>query len=558
MSSSTSLSIGAAIYIAVKPIIKIFLNASLGYMLAKHNLFTVEFCKNMSIIIINYFTPCLVFSRVVSTIDSSDLKTIGVVILMAVLYQFFGLVVGLVLNHTTPVPRAWRGGMLIMGIFNNAADLPVAYVTTLANGSQFSANDGAKGTSYAMVFTLVFVITMFSFGAFQLIERDFEGQLNPQDDEKIIEGDVNTKENADLPIPNDINLVSSTVISNPKAVAPSTGFDVDSVHSFLDSQYSGDLSPVRSFDSEVLPHSKNQGQNTSSGSVLRPCTITATATSAGTIGLRRSLSRRKHAKEKSDIGDSEYDGFYNNEDLLDETIDDVIDTYSRAPALKRNDIQQQDVSSMPLSTRISVRPFYPRLLRILKRVLINCLRPPSSSLIISIIICMVKPLRSLFFLDAANTTFHRAPDGQPVLHFLMDFTMFVGNATVPCGLCMLGATMARLKIGTLPQGFWKSVLVMTVAKLVVLPIIAVALVTQLIKAGWIAADNYMAIFVLVITAGTPGATSQIYITATYTSPDDPEHLALDCCSAMLVAQYVVLFLSLSVLVTYTLKCVVNF
>ncbi|ODQ64963.1 auxin efflux carrier [Nadsonia fulvescens var. elongata DSM 6958] len=456
------LSIGAAIYISIKPMIKIFLNAGIGFYLARQNIFTIEFCQKMSVAIVNVLSPCLVFSRIVSTIDVGQMRTIGVIVLIGFVYQLLGLVVGMVLNRTTPVPKNWRGGMLIAGMLNNAGDLPVAYVTTLAQGSLFSANDGARGTSYAIAFMFCFTICLFNFGGYRLIENDFKDRLCvPQDEESQTEGD-------------------------------GTSNDTPEKHT----EKSDDKISQLSLNEEVLGNSTSASLNM----------VTSSKSSAKDTGFKgRTLNYIRSIKDNSK----------SSKEIL---------------AILRGYLWQLGV---------------------------NFLRPPSLALIIAVVITIIKPVRRLFYDDHSTSSIPNAPDGLPVLSFVMDLTNFIGNAAVPCGLCMLGATLSRLKITALPKGFWKSLFAMSLFKLVILPIIGILIVTRMMTIGWISKDNYMAIFVIIVSAGTPGSTSQIYITALYTPPGD-NHDELDWVSAMLILQYCVLIFTLTVVVTYTLKNIVGF
>lgn len=124
-------------------------------------------------VIVNYLMPCLIFNKVLSSLDSSDLQTIGVLLLTAVLYQLVGFFFSLTVKATTPNPKYWVGGLLIAGIFTNSGDLPIAYITTLSGGSPFTADDGNKGIAYCVLFLAVFIFSMFNLGMFRMVQRDF-------------------------------------------------------------------------------------------------------------------------------------------------------------------------------------------------------------------------------------------------------------------------------------------------------------------------------------------------------------------------------------------------
>jgi len=97
--------------------------------------------KGMSAVVINFYLPCLLFSKTVPSFTSDNLLEIGVLILTAVFYQRIflsscglnavcGLVFALIVRCATPM-RGWRNGVLFAGIFSN-------WGTTLSRGTKFT------------------------------------------------------------------------------------------------------------------------------------------------------------------------------------------------------------------------------------------------------------------------------------------------------------------------------------------------------------------------------------------------------------------------------------
>ncbi|CAI1606451.1 hypothetical protein SEUBUCD646_0L02160 [Saccharomyces eubayanus] len=132
----------------------------------------------------------------------------------------------------------------------------------------------------------------------------------------------------------------------------------------------------------------------------------------------------------------------------------------------------------------------------------------------------------------------------------MDFTEYIGNACVPLGLLLLGGTLARLEIKSLPPGFIKSAILMTCFRLIVIPIIGVLWVNKLYSIKWL--DTPIGKFDMILTWSMPSATAQVYFTAFYT-PACGEHIQMNCLSVLFVIQYAVLFITVAFVVTYTLK-----
>lgn len=184
----------------------------------------------------------------------------------------------------------------------------------------------------------------------------------------------------------------------------------------------------------------------------------------------------------------------------------------------------------------------------------NCLRPCSMAVILALIIAFIPWVKALFV--TTNTTPHirQAPDEQPALSFLMDFTSYVGAASVPFGLILLGATLGRLKIGKLYPGFWKSAVVLVFLRQCIMPIFGVLWCDRLVKAGWVTWEHdKMLLFVIAITWDLPTMTTLIYFTASYTPPDCEEPVQMECVSFFLMIQYPLMVISLPFLVSYFLK-----
>ncbi|GMG18209.1 unnamed protein product [[Candida] boidinii] len=89
----------------------------------------------------------------------------------------------------------------------------------------------------------------------------------------------------------------------------------------------------------------------------------------------------------------------------------------------------------------------------------NFLKPNSVVLIVSLAIALIPWTKALFI--QTKTHIPNAPDGQPPLSFILQYTEYLGQPCVPVGLLLLGSTIARLEINELPKGFWKSVLAHT-------------------------------------------------------------------------------------------------
>lgn len=454
------------------------------------------------------------------------------------------------------------------GIFTNSGDLPLAYIATLSSGTLFTVEDSNKGIAYSVLFLTIFIFTMFNLGGFRLIENDFKRKVSD-----IENGSYDPEITPEPGLYALISDIKRWYNKKPKDATENNLTELDSR-----------VQSPRSTKRRSLEDSSPESTKSSPGDL----TVTAYSGSSNETPLPRlkplssvvqlTVPGLGTLDEQSD-SDRESISFTQQP----ETITDVINAYAQPTKLRRtvsssSHPQGQDevviavelsrvssvasrVQSLATSRRHYKRKFHELIhkyhLTLPWEFVKNFARPPSAALIIAIVITMIPQLRALFF-NAHKSGVHipDAPDGGPILGFVMDFTSFVGNAAVPLGLSMLGATMARLSIGKLPKGFWKSIVMMGLFKLVLLPIIAVAWTEKLKSIGWIAKDNYMAMLVMIVSSGVPTSTSQVYLTAIYTPPN-ADRKEMDCLAAYLIFQYALLIFSMTILLTYTLKNVIE-
>ncbi|KAG5361176.1 putative transporter [Yarrowia sp. C11] len=464
----SSLSIGAAIYIALKPLVKILANSAMGFYLAKKNVMSVETSRNISYLVVNFLAPALMFSRIIQAIDSDDMKIVGIIFLTSLMFQVYGIGFGTLTHYITPNPQNFFGGILMISALNNNGDLPIAYVTTLAAGTAFSPADGDKGVAYAIIFSTSTMISLFNCGGYRLIERDFKRvKEEPESDETY---EDKNEESSETP-----------------AVL------------------------VRSESESELSH-------TTSRVISRP-----------------------HSQVEADLN------------ILTQ-IESHVTIPKKAPSSKINSLK---IKAEPwIAKYVKVRDTLH--LGFVEQFLLNFLKPTAFAAALAIIICVIPPVHRLFY---KNPNYHGphirdAPDGLPPLDFIMNICAFLGNAVVPLGLAMLGATVARMRLTSLPKGYWKTIVSIVVFKLIVLPIIAIAWVTRLQNIEWIDKNDKMASFAMVMTACTPAATTQVYLTQMF-MPETGTHQQLNLVSIHIICQYVALVVTLPIAVVYTLKNVVH-
>lgn len=520
----SAINVGAAIYIALKPILKIYTIILVGFLIAKFNIVTMETARGISNMVVNAILPCLTFNKIVASISWRDIKEIGVIVLSAIILFVLGGVFSLFAKFTTPVPKKWFWGIMFAGIFPNISDLPIAYLQSMGNGTIFTADEANKGVAYCCIFLFTQSFLMMNFGMWRMVGLDFR-ERGKKDDEHI---DLEEGSSLDEKEQGNGKNVSTSDISQNESLkntqvplnepANLDGSDLDSGYPLSDlnsDQLSDDdenpsIDYVRQYDDKrsidsmserILPlKNAHLRRETEGSSAYRISSITSSPSVLQTIGIREELNKSRHSrtrrmstlrKRRPTMNEviAEYsvvDKLKNGE--LDLTrplslIEDIGDTNASLGGSNiHNESDEEDDRAKVVTTSHeddTKLTFKEKMSDFIKRhklgwltyIIVNCFRPASLGALLGIICALVPWLKALFV--ATYVHVHMAPDHEPVLNFLMDFTEYIGNACVPLGLLMLGGTLARLEITALPKGFIRSAILMTVGRLVIIPIIGI-------------------------------------------------------------------------------------
>jgi predicted permease len=152
-----------------------------GFILVKANILTMETSRDISNMVVNTLISGLTFNKVVGNLSRSEIKEIGVFILITLLIFVTGFALACVALFLTPVPHEWRYGILFAGLFPNTADLPIAYVQRMGAGSIFTSKqvDGAVALNRLFLVVQQFLIQncgMFLIVGFDFRERNNDGE----------------------------------------------------------------------------------------------------------------------------------------------------------------------------------------------------------------------------------------------------------------------------------------------------------------------------------------------------------------------------------------------
>lgn len=603
--------LGSVIWASVKPIIKIYLIIGSGFILAKMGILTVEATRCISDIVLTILLPCLSFNKIVGNIEDQDIKTVGIICLSSVLIFGTGLFFAYVIRKTMPVPKQWYGGILAGGMFPNISDLPIAYLQTMDQGFIFTEAEGDKGVACVIIFLAMFLICVFNLGGFRLIEQDFkykDEESGVRDSENAsveqttsgIDVNSNTLEtkksnNSSATHDNELTLQTNTKLENPirkSTESDSAQYSNDFYDSNSNSMEQPNPSSIQlndmteaSQEGNQKPFSTDDHDNMWDYIATRRTRSQPVAyteenhmSHASPHARRSSISASVRSIDQRDLpaqGISQLIREYSNVDQYGhprrnsmipesdgEALDYVPSVSSSLGKIKASNltkiltsdatVNKRDIQTSGGSLPKWVRrfPLTPFIVFFIK----NCLRPCSMAVILALIIAFIPWVKALFVTTTNTPKISQAPDNQPALSFIMDYTSYVGAASVPFGLILLGATLGRLKINKLYPGFWKSAVILVLLKMCVMPIFGILWCDRLVKAGWVTWENdKMLLFVIAVDWSLPTMTTLIYFTASFTPPDTLDTIQMDCTSFFLMIQYPVMAISLPFVVSYFLK-----
>lgn len=448
-------------------------------------------------------------------------------------------------------PKNWWGGLICCGLLPNISDLPIAYLQTMESSSIF--NDIDKGVSYVMIYFTLQMLVQFNFGAFKLIEMDFhtEARLEAAKKTSSQEEKLETATTVDDQHENNPSIVISSSSSSSDIDLQSTteSLTLQRPHvTFVGERPSqNDIPPLLTTVSSRSTLSDDQQQP-----MLRTTTTGSSLSSAirCTEPLSRTLSVPRILLGNDVLADQ-----------VPEGINDIVRVYSKYEFLtpitediRTSTRQARTFFSKAVDFLQSVN-YYHLCKSVLNLWVASTLKIVSMTMIISIAICMIPWVQALFVITS-QAHVPPAPDGDPPLSFIMDLAGYVGAAEVPFGLLMLGGTIGRLNLSTIPLRVWRVPIAVTFARLFIMPIIGCAFNSKIYRDG-LFYDEKILYFISNINFCLPPATSLLYITAFYTPIDDKPHSQMDYLALVYVFHYLLLVICLPFTTTYTMKISLN-
>ncbi|EJD04584.1 auxin efflux carrier [Fomitiporia mediterranea MF3/22] len=576
-------SIGTLIWVSVRPLLRLVICASCGFIITKADIFPLVAARGTGQILLHITLPALFFSKIVPAFTSQNVGALGPLVLVAVIYEALGVLLAWIVKQFFWVPHRFRYGILIAGGWSNVGDVPTAVIMSVTGAAPFNpSTDQTLAVAYLSAFIIVFFITLFPMGFYRLIAWDYIG---PEVDDEELRMGVSEKTRESIrKMTHSISAVRRR-FAHAADKSSQEGVDAekqDNIQSndlkYCDSsaekgrQRTGDASEIECIQKEIptggyesrtalsAPISQHQQQKhvsfhdaeaddvptvvLSEQSPSQPCSTVYTAKDSGP-------SRITSPSPSVTQVDSE------------STFTNVRNTL-RHVRLQRNRKQVgangDDTGSSPggdvpkvvgpsTTAQPTSRALRHRILAQGRNALSSMNSPQAITIFTALIIALVPPLKALFT-PIDNSPIPNAPDGQPPLAFILDTASFIGAASVPMGLVCLGSALARLRVprsqwGSLPLG---AIFSLAVGKMVLMPVIGVLMVQGLTFAGIISAEDKVLRFVCIFLSCIPTATTQVYLTQVYSGTGEATAL-----SAFLIPQYALMFVTMTILSAYTLS-----
>ncbi|KAI0271308.1 auxin efflux carrier [Gloeopeniophorella convolvens] len=488
------ISTGALVWTSVRPLIRTFSTVGAGFALTKADLFPVEAARGAAQIVLNIAMPCLLFSRIVPSFTPQNINALGPLTVAGLLYGVLGSVMAWMIKQVFWVPHRFRYGIIAAGGWGNYGDIPTAIVLGITASAPFDGiEDQNLAIAYVAALILIFYITLFPLGGFLIVAKDFDG---PDIESDEVRERIRTRR---------IKLVAkittylrlfSFLHRSERVERPS---DTEAPKSDPREK------PEAPYDSRAPANAYEYGRHDIPSDAVDGKAVSKAPT------------------------------------VVSPTPTVVLDDIQHVPIVHFSDILPP-TSSYRSPSRLRARA---------KRFMMELLKPTPLAILLAIPVALVSPLKALFVPPSAGfqPRFRPvAPDGQPPLAFVLDTATFVGAASVPIGLVCLGSALARLRVGAgeaFPRG---AITALALGKMVITPVFGVGITQAFVHAGFIDRNDKVLQFVCILFSGLPTATTQVFLTQIYSPTGSAEHL-----SAFLIPQYVLMFFTMTALVTYTLN-----
>ncbi|OCF62002.1 hypothetical protein L486_01668 [Kwoniella mangroviensis CBS 10435] len=484
-------SAGDIIYKAFMPTLKMVLCIVLGFAATKKGWLTAPGAKGLGAIVVQITLPALLFSSMVTAFTPDNIKAFGPLVVVAVLYQLLGLIFAWIIRELFYVPIDFRWGILVSGLTSNWGNLPTAIVQTMAKESPFNpAVDVDLGVAYIAIFIFIMNTTFWGLGVHRMCAWDFQENRRRPDQPPLKE-----RWSSQLELTKE-KITKWTGMRNRHA-----GTNID-----MESQTIPGMEMMGNAD-DGAEQDNNFGQNN-----IEPY-IPASNSPGNSSQEIVPMARIPTVDNATSLGRNS------------SKASDIQRTSGPAPSIHESD------------NVLLVQPLW-------KKILLTIYDLPNvtKAIIISIPIATVQPLKSIFAETEGWSRIRMpyGPDGNPPLHFVIEFSSFLGAIAVLGALLLLGASFARLRVSTeklmdLPLG---SIIALTCSKMILVPIFGIFVIQAFRDhTSLFPREDKIRTFIAILLSGTPSQVIQLVVTQTYNPDGTAETL-----STFLLLQYAVMFI----------------
>ncbi|KAI0659643.1 auxin efflux carrier [Cubamyces menziesii] len=554
--SKMAVSAALLIYNGVMPLIKTFAALLCGYVLVRLDMFPPAASRGASIISMNVALPALIFANVVPSFTPSNVSALGPVILIASIYMISGFLMGIIIREICYVPRNFWQGIVIMTGMSNWGNLPNAIVLSVTQQPPFNpATDPALGVSYVSIFTVCYHVIFWIGGGAHSLSWDYLPGV-PQGEEA--ERRISWKER---PIG---HLIAKYILRLPATPSTENAGDASKDEESLSEKQ--EKASVETFEIPVPDVPKTiVSEEAPSDSDIQLTRRTSRISAVTGFRSRRPSNAVPpspvllritvpSAPLRVTIPAASLRTTAPTSPLAGPPPPTPLRSVSIAPSKE----QKRVVDDSPVGASITIEGKPSLLSKVLHRLgailrpFKAILHPVTVAISISLPVALVQPLKALFVdVSSQGGPSWHGPDGRPPLAFVMDTAQFIDTIAVPLALILLGASFARI---TVPHPFSRlpimAILLVTAAKMIVLPVMGVFIVQAMTRKGLIPQDARAEKFVSMLLSGTPAAVNQMIVSSLH-APDGN----VDTIAAFYLAQYVFMIIGSSALTAVSLLLV---
>lgn len=263
-----------------------------------------------------------------------------------------------------------------MSVPLTVGDIPLAFVITLAASQPFTPEDQSLGVAYVSVILVWAFLTMFPFGGWMLVKRDFDRPLVRDDIEESARG---------------------TGVKWITRVRQITKRTAKSRVSCFNPDRRGSTTP------ECVVVEDKELKNTPRDSVISSLQVQRPRASSSVHEMEVIQSVRSHSSHHTAHTHDE-------RELQDLSL-------AATPSLTRH---------RNLTHPTPLEPLYKRAAKVVLKFLLSLISPPAISCLLSLLIALIPTLKALFVPDVPGVYMPDAPDGMPPLAWVLDIANFGG------------------------------------------------------------------------------------------------------------------------------------